>query len=124
MLNGASFFGRWVVGAATVPLGLCNALVFCCFASSILLFCWPSTTSNAQVIVFASLYGFCSGGALTCLPPVVLNLCPKPAYGGLYVGLASAIMSFGALGSSPIGGKVSLTLGARRIADWVLPADH
>jgi predicted MFS family arabinose efflux permease len=59
ILNGASFFGRVIPGVVGDKLGRYNALGVAALSSGILLICMQALSSNASIIVFSGLYGFC-----------------------------------------------------------------
>lgn len=106
ILNGASFLGRIVPGVLADRLGRLNMLFAAALSTSILLFVWPSITTNAGIIVFAAIYGFCSG-AIISLFAVCLATVPKdPRNIGTYLGMGKGIISLAALIGPPINGAL------------------
>lgn len=106
ILNGASLFGRIIPGILADKLGPLNMLFCAGISTGILIECWPQTTTNATIIVFALLYGFCSG-AIISLMSVCLARVPKdPRNIGTYMGMGMFVISFAALIGPPINGAL------------------
>lgn len=106
ILNGASFFGRVVPGVMADKIGRFNMLSAMGVSTGILVFCWQAITSNAGIIVFAALYGFCSG-AIVSLVTVCFTTVPKnPQNIGTYMGMGMAVTGFAALIGPPINGAL------------------
>lgn len=104
ILNAASFLGRVIPGVLSDKLGPLNVLSVAGISSGILIFCWPSTTTNASIIVFAAIFGFCSGGVVSGMS-IGLSSCAKsPRDFGTYLGMGMAILSIATLISPPING--------------------
>jgi MFS family permease len=104
ILNGASFLGRVIPGITADKFGPLNMLFFATLSTAILIFCWPKITTNAGIITFAGLYGFCSG-AIISLMSVALTRIPKdPREMGTYMGMGMFVIGFAALVGPPISG--------------------
>jgi len=111
MLNGASFFGRVVPGILADKVGPLNMLTIAAFSSGLLILVWQAITTNAGIIVFAVLYGFCSG-AIISLNTFALASVPKnPQNIGTYLGMAMAFSSLAALVGPPINGALVTRFG-------------
>ena len=61
VLNGASLFGRIIMGAAADRFGPFNAICLVAILSAIIAFCWTTATSVGALVVWAIAYGFSSG---------------------------------------------------------------
>ncbi|KAF7863218.1 hypothetical protein EAF04_007300 [Stromatinia cepivora] len=106
ILNGASFFGRVIPGVLADKVGRLNMFCVVGISTGILVFCWQSITSNAGIIVFAAIYGFCSG-AIVSLVTVCFATVPKnPQNIGTYMGMGMAVTGFAALIGPPINGAL------------------
>ncbi|CAD6454327.1 5265c8df-1c99-438b-a585-f04aab271371 [Sclerotinia trifoliorum] len=106
ILNGASFFGRVIPGVLADKVGRLNMFCAVGISTGILVFCWQSITSNAGIIVFAAIYGFCSG-AIVSLVTVCFTTIPKnPQNIGTYMGMGMAVIGFAALIGPPINGAL------------------
>lgn len=75
------------------------------FTGIVVLALWIPATSNAALIVFALLFGFGSGAFISLGPALVAQISPIEKI-GLRQGLLLAVMSVGALTTSPIGGAI------------------
>lgn len=85
ILNGASFFGRVIPGITADIFGPLNMLCSAAISTGILNLVWTRIHSNAGIIVFAAVYGFCSG-AIVSLMSVALSRVPKdPRQIGTYM---------------------------------------
>jgi MFS family permease len=104
ILNGASFFGRIIPGVLGDKLGRYNALSAAAVSSGILLICMQLLKSNASIIVFAGLYGFCSGAIVSGMSVVLAQVPKDPKEIGTYMGMGMATVSMGALIGPPIDG--------------------
>lgn len=106
ILNGASFFGRVIPGILGDKFGRFNTLIAAGLSSAILIFCWQRITTNAGIIVFAAIFGFCSGAIISGFG-VCLATCPKdPKNIGTYMGMGMSFSSVGALIGPPINGAL------------------
>ncbi|KAF5869999.1 putative monocarboxylate permease-like protein [Botrytis fragariae] len=106
ILNGASFFGRVIPGILADKIGRLNMLCAVGVSTGILVFCWQSITSSAGIIVFAAIYGFCSG-AIVSLVTLCLAMVPEnPQNIGTYMGMGMFVTAFAALIGPPINGAL------------------
>ena len=106
ILNGASFFGRILVGVLADRLGRLNMLLVAVTVTAILIFCWPSAHSNAPIIVFSALYGFFSGAIISLMSTCFMSTAKDPKDIGTYYGMGIAIDSIAALIGPPITGAL------------------
>lgn len=106
VLNGASLLGRVLPGVLADRFGRLNILCAAGLSTGILIFCWPSITTSASVIVFSALFGFCSGAIISGMS-VCLATCPSdPRNIGTYMGMGMGIASFAALIGPPVNGAL------------------
>ena len=61
VLNGASLFGRIIMGVMADMFGPFNLICMIAVASSVIGFCWTTATSVGGLVVWAIAYGFSSG---------------------------------------------------------------
>lgn len=106
ILNGASFFGRVIPGVLGDKLGRLNAFAAAAFASGILILCMQAINSNAGIIVFSALYGFCSGAIVSGMTTCLAQIPQDPRNIGTYMGMGMAVASIAALISPPIDGAI------------------
>ncbi|KAK0638995.1 major facilitator superfamily domain-containing protein [Cercophora newfieldiana] len=76
ILNGASLPGRILPGILADKFGRLNMLFASAVASGIITLCWTKCETNAGIIVFAVVFGFCSG-AIVSAASVSLASCPE-----------------------------------------------
>jgi len=106
ILNAASFFGRLIPGILADKFGRFNMFFVVGLSTGILILCWQRITTNAAIVVFAALYGFCSG-AIVSLTTVCLATVPKdPRNIGTYMGMGMFVVSFAALAGPPSNGAL------------------
>jgi MFS family permease len=104
--NGASFPGRVVPAVLSDKIGRLNTLCAAGVSSGILILCWQRVHSNAAILVFTSIFGFCSG-AIVSGGSVSLASCPRdPKNIGTYMGMGIAVGSIAALIGPPITGAL------------------
>jgi MFS family permease len=106
ILNGASFFGRVIPGILADKLGRLNMLCVVAFSSAILIFCWPKIITNASIIVFSGLYGFCSGAIISLMAACLAQAPKDPRNIGTYMGMGMAVAALAALIGPPINGAL------------------
>ncbi|ATY64058.1 Major facilitator superfamily general substrate transporter [Cordyceps militaris] len=106
ILNAISIFGRVLPGLAADRFGRFNVVLGIVLASAIsVLAIWIPVTSTAGIIAFAALFGFSSGGFISLAPTLIAQV-SDIRFIGTRVGTAFAVMAFGALTGSPIGGAI------------------
>lgn len=110
-LNAGSVPGRALPNYLSDSLGRFNVMIATALACTFLIFClWlPPTAldvgSEAALTVFAVLFGFWSGAAIS-LTPVCVAQVSEVGEVGRRVGTTFSISSFGALVGVPIGGAI------------------
>jgi MFS family permease len=106
ILNAASLFGRLSCGFLAVKIGSFNVLISACHLCGILtLGLWITASSNAEIIVYAVLFGFTSGAYVSLLPALVSQTSPAKQV-GFRTGLLFLFSSPGALMTGPIAGAI------------------
>ncbi|CZS94982.1 related to monocarboxylate transporter [Rhynchosporium graminicola] len=106
ILNAASFFGRVIPGVLGDKLGRLNALCAAGLSTGILVLCMQILDSNASFIVFAVLYGFCSGAIISGMAVCLAQITPDPRNLGTYMGMGMAVIAIAALIGPPIDGAL------------------
>ncbi len=119
ILNATSLFGRVIPGVLSNKIGPFNIFAAAALSTGILIFCMQKVESNASIIVFACVYGFCSGANVSGLS-VVLSQTTKDARNiGTYMGMAWGIISIAVLVGPPIDGAfVSHYGGFNEVSDF------
>jgi MFS family permease len=108
VLNAATFFGRFVMGAISDKIGHSNALVLCVTASAMLCFAWQAVSNLAGIFVWVVFYGWFSGASISLQSPAIIPLVPAPKTKlmGPYIAILCQLSSFGSLAGSPIAGAL------------------
>jgi MFS family permease len=106
ILNAGSILGRTLPGYWGDKIGRFNVMTAMCMLTTILILAlWIPADSNAGQLVFAPLFGFSSGAAISLTPALVAQISPIKEI-GTRNGLMFAVGSIGALTGSPIGGQL------------------
>ncbi|KAG9943637.1 MFS general substrate transporter, partial [Aureobasidium melanogenum] len=105
-LNAGSLVGRVGGGFVALYLGAFNAMVFACFATALLLYCWLAITSTAGLIIFSLLFGATSGLIIALMFPVIAQMADHPSKARTYLGQAVFLIGFSALAGGPIIGAL------------------
>lgn len=107
VLNSASFFGRTIPGALADKIGRFNMMIIMCCVTLIVVFAaWIPAKTNADVLVFAALYGFSSGAYVSIIGTLTAEITKDMSKIGLRNGLTFCIISIAALIGTPIGGQL------------------
>ncbi|QKX59663.1 uncharacterized protein TRUGW13939_06803 [Talaromyces rugulosus] len=107
ILNATSAFGRILPGMVSDKIGAMNAMIPCAFLSALLAFCILAVKDAAGIIVLMVLYGFFSGTFVSSPTATIIRLSAhNRAMTGTRLGQAFAIISFGYLIGTPVGGVV------------------
>lgn len=106
ILNGASLFGRIIPGILADKFGRLNGLCIASLASGILALCWQKITTNATIIVFSALYGFCSGAIVSLMSAAMAQVARNPRDLGTYLGMGMFCVSVAALVGPPVNGAL------------------
>ena len=106
MLNAASLFGRLGAGFMSDRYGRYNIFIAMCIVAGVLVLAlWIPATSNAPIIVFATLFGFASGAYVSLSPALIAQISPLKEV-GYRTGLLFLFASVGGLTTSPIAGAI------------------
>jgi MFS family permease len=93
ILNAASFFGRVIPGVLGDKWGRLNILFAAGVSTAVLICCFTLVKSNASIIVYSILYGFCQGAIISGMT-VSISMVPKDQKQmGTYMGMGMAVMS-------------------------------
>ena len=102
----SSLVGRIVPGILSDKFGRYNVFVLVSFLTAILVLAlWLPASGNVALILFAGFFGFASGAFISLGPALVVQISPIHKI-GIRQGLLFAVMSVGALTTSPIGGAI------------------
>ncbi|KAG2343119.1 MFS general substrate transporter [Suillus weaverae] len=104
ILNSGSFIGRLAAGVVSAYVGISNTVVGSSLISSAVLFAMIGLHSEASVAVIAVGYGFCAGGLVAMMGPLISYLTPEISHIGARMGIAFAIAGIGSLVGAPICG--------------------
>ncbi|KAF7594357.1 hypothetical protein BBP40_009592 [Aspergillus hancockii] len=106
ILNAASILGRLAPPYLADLFGRFNLMILTStFSVIIVLALWLPSRSNAPAVVFASLYGFSSGAAVSLAPALVAQISDMREI-GVRSGTYFCIVSFAALTGMPIAGAL------------------
>ncbi|KGO36602.1 Major facilitator superfamily domain, general substrate transporter [Penicillium expansum] len=106
ILNAGSFFGRLGAGMVADRIGTYNVFAVVCYLAGIFIIAiWIPATSTAGTIVFAVLFGCCSGAYVSLAAALVVKISPLPQI-GYRVGLIFLFASIGGLTTNPIAGGI------------------
>lgn len=114
ILNAGSVFGRIVPNAMADRLGSLNIAVICTAACTVLMFAWMAIRNLGWLVVFALLYGFFSGGAISLLSSVYVSLTPDLSKLGTRMGMACMLSGISLLIGTPIGGAILFNFSEER----------
>lgn len=110
ILNAASSVGRLVAGDMADRFGRYNTMIISLILCTISVIClWlpdtvvPSLESDALLVVFILIFGFCSGSNVSLTPICLGQLCKTYDYGRYYASCYT-VVAFGVLASIPITG--------------------
>ena len=106
VVNAGSVFGRVVPNFLADRTGPLNMMVPTAAATAVLLFAWIGIDNEPGLIVFAILFGFCSGTFVSLPPVTVVTLSPHLGVVGVRLGMTFFLTSLGLLVGAPIGGAI------------------
>ncbi|KAF9579245.1 hypothetical protein BGW38_004574 [Lunasporangiospora selenospora] len=102
LLNGASFFGRFIGGLFGDRFGLVNLTLFCVTASALTtLVIWMFASSLPVLIVYVILYGLMGGGFISLLAPVLAEQLGTSCL-TILVGFTFGVNGIGSMLGTPI----------------------
>lgn len=107
ILNAGGIVGRILPNFFADKTGPLNMLIPFFALSSIMAFIWIACTNTGSLIVFALIFGFCSGAILS-LPNVIVVtvLSPSMAVAGGRMGISFCLASLGLLVGTPVSGAI------------------
>lgn len=106
ILNAASTFGRIIPAILAAKFGPLNILIPICLFAGTLAMVWCTITTSAGTIVFAILYGFCSGGFAAMSPIALVTLTPDLRTLGTRMGQLFFCCALGLLAGPPSAGAI------------------
>ncbi|RHZ54816.1 hypothetical protein CDV55_102574 [Aspergillus turcosus] len=106
ILNAASFPGRVIPAILSDKLWKQNVLAAAGISSGILALCWQRVQGNAGILVFAAVYGFCSGAIISGTSVSLASVPRDPKNIGTYLGMGMGVASLAALVGPPISGAL------------------
>lgn len=106
ILNAASFPGRVLPGILADKFGRMNMLFFSGISTGILALCWQACHSNAEILVFAVLFGFCSGAIVTGMSVGMASVPRDPRNIGTYMGMGMGCAALAVLAGPPATGAM------------------
>jgi MFS family permease len=106
ILNAASLPGRILPGIISDKLGRMNMSFFAGISTGILALCWQACHSNAAIVVFAALFGFCSGAIISGMSVSLMSV-PRDARNiGTYIGMGMGFAALATLAGPPASGAM------------------
>lgn len=113
ILNGASFFGRWIPGIVADKWGRFNTMLMVTLLAllSVLGLWMPGSVEGGArgslplAVLFTVGFGFASGSGISLTPVCVGQLCGTEEYGRYYA-TCYTVVSFGCLTGVPIAGEI------------------
>jgi MFS family permease len=106
IMSAAAVPGRTIPNLLADKYGQFNALSLMSLATGALIFAMFGVKDTAGVIVFALLYGFCSGAFVSLAPPTMAVLAKDVSEIGIRMGLGFFIVGFANLTGTPIVGAL------------------
>ena len=113
ILNTGGIIGRIIPNFFADKTGPLNMLIPFFALSSVMAFIWIAVTNTGGLIVFALIYGFCSGAILS-LPTIVIvtAMSPSLAVAGGRMGTAFTLASLCLLVGTPVSGAIMRDTGS------------
>ncbi|KXJ85301.1 major facilitator superfamily domain-containing protein [Microdochium bolleyi] len=106
VVNGASTLGRVIPGILADRFGRLNMVVMAGVSSGILVFCLNSVDGTAGFVVYAIVFGFCSGSIFSASIAAITSVTSDPREFGSYMGMGMALVAFGPLIGPPVDGAL------------------
>ncbi|KAK9350621.1 major facilitator superfamily domain-containing protein [Lipomyces doorenjongii] len=104
--NAVSVVGRIAPGVLADKFGRFNIYIIGVYVTAIITVAlWIPATGHVPIILYAGLYGFFSGIAVTVWQPMIAEISPIKEIGAR-LGAVSAVQSFSSLFGSPAGGAI------------------
>ena len=106
ILNAASFPGRVLPGILADKYGRMNMLFIAAFSTGVLSLCWQVCHSNAAILVYTVLFGFCSGAIISGSSIGLASIPKDPRNIGTYMGMGMGVISLATLVGPPASGAM------------------
>lgn len=106
ILNGTSFFGRVIPGLLADRFGSLEGMIICTLVISAFAYAWIAIQNLAGLVVFAAIYGFFSGAAVSLPNSVIAGLVPEMRLVGTWMGISFCFFAAGVLIGSPVAGTI------------------
>jgi MFS family permease len=106
ILNGTSFFGRVIPGLLADRFGSLEGMIICTLVISAFAYAWIAIQNLAGLVVFATIYGFFSGAAVSLPNSVIAGLVPEMRLVGTWMGISFCFFAAGVLIGSPVAGTI------------------
>lgn len=106
ILNATSTFGRFGPNFVADYIGSLNVLCPALTVTAILAYCWIAVKSTSAVIALSALYGFFSGGFVSLIAVVMMEITADIRKLGTRLGMCFALESIGLLIGTPTGGTI------------------
>ncbi|KAM0456799.1 hypothetical protein ACHAPV_007090 [Trichoderma viride] len=106
ILNATSTLGRFGPNFVADYIGPLNVLCPALTVTAILAYCWIAANSTSAIIALSALYGFFSGGFVSLIAVVMMEITPDIRKLGTQLGMCFALESIGLLIGTPIGGTI------------------
>jgi MFS family permease len=106
ILNAGSLFGRLAAGFLSDKIGRFNIFIVVCYLSGLwVLALWLADSSNASLISFSVLFGFCSGAFVSLIFPMTMQISPVQEV-GFRTGIILLVGAIAGLVTNPIAGSM------------------
>ncbi|KAF5534183.1 riboflavin transporter MCH5 [Fusarium mexicanum] len=102
--NAASTFGRIIPGILADKYGRLNMYSFGGLCTGVVILCMNEAKSTAALVVYALVFGFCSGTIISGVSAVFTLASKDPRNNGTYMGMGLAVSSLAALIGPPVNG--------------------
>ncbi|KAH8820701.1 putative MFS monocarboxylate transporter [Xylogone sp. PMI_703] len=106
VLNAASFFGRVIPGLVADKIGSLESMIICILVVTAFGYAWMAIRNLAGFIMFAIIYGFFSGAAVSLPNSVIAEIVPEMKLVGTWMGISFCFFAVGILIGSPIAGTI------------------
>ncbi len=106
ILNAGGVIGRLLPNFFADKTGPMNMLMPFFAVAALMAFVWIAVVDTGGLIVFALIYGFCSGAILSLPVQVVVSLSPSLGVIGTRMGTSFAVCAFGLLIGNPVSGAI------------------
>ncbi|KAL7923274.1 major facilitator superfamily domain-containing protein [Trichoderma austrokoningii] len=106
ILNATSTFGRFGPNFIADYIGSLNVLCPSLIITAVLAYCWIAVNTTAAIIALSALYGFFSGGFVSSIAVVMMEITPDIRKLGTRLGMCFALESIGLLVGTLIGGAI------------------